>query len=273
MLRRSGLVVCLLGAAWGASGGEPGVAAGGEPVGGADRLDSSAFAGYRAAAVGWFRVMVSEGLLAEDELRARVFETLSEDLERIAGAVPGSALALLRDRVTIWVEKQGAEVPGGMSGRGMVYHPSAIWLKANGLLPVKAGGIEVVRAEDYLEWRADQPMMVLHELAHAYHHLIGLEHPEIVGAFESARDSGRYGEVGHVRGGTREAYAMRNATEYFAELSEAYFGRNDFEPYDREALRAFDPRGFRMVEVLWSLDGAVLSALIGEGAGAGDEGP
>jgi hypothetical protein len=62
-------------------------------------------------------------------------------------------------------------------------------------------------------------------------------------------------------GDLRRAYAMQNAREYFAELSEAYFGANDYEPFDREALRTFDPAGFDAVKRLWSLDEP------GEGAG------
>ncbi|MBZ0171557.1 MAG: hypothetical protein K8E66_04185, partial [Phycisphaerales bacterium] len=109
------------------------------------------------------------------------------------------------------------------------------------------------------------PMMVLHELAHAYHHLIGIDHEAIVAAYDSAKRSGKYGNVGYVlapAGEGRPAYAMGNATEYFSELSEAYFGRNDYEPFDRAGLREFDPGGFLMIEAVWSMDRESLAALI-----------
>ena len=41
--------------------------------------------------------------------------------------------------------------------------------------------------------------------------------------------------------------------EYFAELSEAYFGENDFYPFNREELKAFDLEGFEAIESLWNV--------------------
>jgi len=211
--------------------------------------------GMTLVMVSGFEARVSADLLDEPGLCRRVLDTLRSDLTTIERALPDPAFSALRDRVVIWIEKQGATVPGGMSGRGMVYHPSAIWLKANGLDPRRAGGIEIVRARDYLDWRDEQPMMVLHELAHAQHHMIGIDHAGIAAAYENAKASGRYQRVRYVLAGEgerREAYAMVSATEYFSELTEAYFGRNDFEPFDRGGLRAFDPAGFAVIESVWS---------------------
>lgn len=215
--------------------------------------------------LGGFRVQVMGELVREPTLCAPVLEALRSDLAEIGRVVPEPAMAMLRDRVTIWVELQGAVVPGGMSGRGMVFHPSADWLRENGLDPERAGGVEIVRAQDFLDWRDAQPMMVLHELAHAYHHLIGIDHEQIVAAYEAAKVSGEYDSVGYVlapEGEGRPAYAMRNATEYFSELSEAYFGRNDYEPFDWAGLRAFDPGGFAVVESVWSMDRESLAMLV-----------
>ena len=38
----------------------------------------------------------------------------------------------------------------------------------------------------------------------------------------------------------------------FAELTEAYFVRNDFFPFNREELRQYDPVGYAMIESVWS---------------------
>ncbi|USN98136.1 MAG: hypothetical protein H6810_08060 [Phycisphaeraceae bacterium] len=214
-----------------------------------------------------FRTRIKSELIDEPELCARVLDTLTDDLARIDQAVPAPPMAALRGRVVIWIEKQGATVPGGMSGRGMVYHPSGEWLEEHGLDPARAHGVEIVRARDFLDWRREQPMMLLHELAHAYHHLIGLENASVTGAYEAARASGDYDSVGYVldKGGEgRPAYAMNNPTEYFSELTEAYFGRNDYEPFDREGLKAFDPRGYEMIKQAWGMDGAALEKLAGE---------
>ncbi len=41
--------------------------------------------------------------------------------------------------------------------------------------------------------------------------------------------------------------------ESFAECSEAYFGKNDLQLFDREELKAFDPVGYEMVEKVWGV--------------------
>jgi hypothetical protein len=97
-------------------------------------------------------------------------------------------------------------------------------------------------------------MMVLHELAHAWQDRVlegGNGNARIAKAYQVARNSGTYQKVLHKDGSTRQAYAMTNAMEYFAECSEAYFGSNDFEPFDRKALEKFDPAGARMVVEMW----------------------
>src|SRR5437016_3067655 len=73
-------------------------------------------------------------------------------------------------------------------------------------------------------------------------------------AYEAAVASHRYESVDYVRGGKKlRAYALDNAAEYFAELSEAYFGKNDFYPFVRSELKEFDPVGFQMIEKLWTV--------------------
>ena len=44
------------------------------------------------------------------------------------------------------------------------------------------------------------------------------------------------------------AYALNGPNEYFAELTEAYFGKNDFYPFNRDDLKHHDPDGFRLVD-------------------------
>ena len=34
----------------------------------------------------------------------------------------------------------------------------------------------------------------------------------------------------------------------------AYFGHNDWFPHNREELRNYDPRGFKMIEEVWSAE-------------------
>ncbi len=49
----------------------------------------------------------------------------------------------------------------------------------------------------------------------------------------------------------QKAYALTNELEYFAELSEAYLGKNDFYPYNRKQLEQYDPDGYAIMKNIW----------------------
>jgi len=49
------------------------------------------------------------------------------------------------------------------------------------------------------------------------------------------------------------AYAMTNDQEYFAETTEAFFGRNDMEPFTRDELEKFDPEMFALLKQVWKV--------------------
>jgi hypothetical protein len=64
-------------------------------------------------------------------------------------------------------------------------------------------------------------------------------------------DRGLYAKVKYLDRGERKAYATTDEKEYFAELSEAYFGRNDFFPFDRDELKAHDAAGYELMTRAW----------------------
>ena len=73
----------------------------------------------------------------------------------------------------------------------------------------------------------------------------------LLAAYKQAMDRKLYESVKHVDGSTRRAYAATNEYEYFAELTEAYFGRNDFFPFRRGELKAHDPEGYALMVRAW----------------------
>lgn len=179
--------------------------------------------------------------------KAEAIQLLKSKLEGIATVVPPSALLKLR-KVTIWLSRNSA--------RGAAYHPSADWLKSNGRVVEMERCVEIQNIDDFIDWSDEQPMMMLHELAHAWHHQVAegsYENPVIRDAFEAAEASGKYEAVRYYDGQIRRHYAMTNRMEYFAECTEAYFGKNDFQPFKRKALKSFDPKGHRMVRSLWGV--------------------
>lgn len=208
---------------------------------------------YESRTLAGFPLRINKLLVERDPaLLETVLVMLESDLRMMRAVLPEPAFEKLHDTI-IWIELQGAVVDPGMSGRGMCYHASKEWVTSHGLLGEKAGGVEICRAQDFIDWRRNQPFMTLHEFAHAYHHLIGVDNAEIKAAYEHARDAGLYDHVMHNMNTERvKAYAMNNPTEYFSELTEAYFGLNDFEPFTRGQLAKLDPEGMRVVAKLWN---------------------
>jgi hypothetical protein len=195
---------------------------------------------------GW-RVRIHQDLLADPVRGGPALELLDHQLAQIVRRVPKEALEKLR-QVPIWVELKESHHPC------MAYHPDARWLEEHDMNPKKAGGVEIANAETFLAWTLDQPWMVLHELAHAYHHRFipgGFDNEDIRSAYRAAVESHTYESVLHVHGGRQPAYALKDPQEYFAEGSEAYFGTNDFYPFVRAELRAHDPRLYKVLERLW----------------------
>jgi hypothetical protein len=195
---------------------------------------------------GW-TVLVNKGFLAGNPgLYERVMEQLRHQLYAINRRLPAPAVAKLH-KIKIWVELKEPHHPC------MAYHPDAGWLRKHGMNPEKARCVELANAENFLSWTIAQPWMVLHELAHAYHHqfLGGFDSPEILAAYRKATEAKTYESVLHINGRKQRAYALTNQMEYFAEATEAYFGTNDFFPFVRAELQKHDPAMFELLGKLW----------------------
>ena len=138
------------------------------------------------------------------------------------------------------------------------YHPNRDWLVANRRNPAMAKSLEFTNVRIFKRETKRMPNFVLHELAHAYHdRVLGFNHSGIEAAYERARAGGTYQAVERHNGPGRlntiePAYAMTDPKEYFAESTEAFFGRNDFFPFTRDELRRHDPGMCNLLERLWS---------------------
>jgi len=160
-------------------------------------------------------------------------------------ALPAKAMEKLQS-VPIWIELHDRGF------LGMCYHPSRDWLRENGYNPDKAKSVEIGDARHFLAWSKDQPMMVLHEFAHAYHdQVLGYDYSPIREAYEHAKEKKLYDDVLRINGHHERAYCMNNDQEYFAEASEAYFGTNDFYPFVRAELQEHDVEMFQVVRDAW----------------------
>lgn len=181
------------------------------------------------------------------ELGDRALRILANRLYDIALVMPADKLARLR-KVPIWIDR----THGGL--RPAQYHPSAGWLRANGYSTDLVHCVHIPDAADFASLRHQrvQPWSVLHELAHAYHdQVLGFDHAEIRAAFERFRDGGRYKKTLHIDGRDVSHYALTNEKEFFAEMTEAYFGRNDFFPFNRAELMREEPELYKLLETIW----------------------
>jgi hypothetical protein len=207
--------------------------------------------GYRQRQIEGWTVQVSGELSSRHSVVcAAALKELQHQLYLAGRVVPKAALRKLR-RVTFWVEWNSVKTS---QAQCMCYHPSPQWLADHGVLADKALGIEVTHARNFLAWTLHQPAMVIHELAHAYHHRFlpdGFNNLDLRRAYQSAKGSRRYSRVLRIDGRSGRAYAMTNEMEYFAEGSEALFGTCDFYPFVGVELKKHDPRGYRLLRQAW----------------------
>jgi len=196
---------------------------------------------------GWTVYVKRDFLKRQPALADRALTLLRLQLFQIARIVPAGAVKKLRT-IRIWVEEKDPSTPC------MAYHPGADWLREHGTNPAMAGGIELANARNFLDWTLEQPWMVLHEMAHAYHHKFltdGFENVQVKAAYERALKTKRYESVLKIAHTEEKAYAIANPQEYFAEATEAFFGTNDFYPFVRSELRRHDPVGYELLKKLW----------------------
>jgi hypothetical protein len=215
-------------------------------------------AGYTTQQRHGFQVLTLDaGVAAQPALMQSAVAELDAQLAAIDALpdLPPDALAALR-AVKIFVDLN-------QTSGGAVYHPSRAWLVQNGYIPEKERSVEISNAANFAAWsRQNQPWLVLHELAHAYHHqVLGYAHAGTTAAYEHALGAGLLASVLYNPGGggapfPRPAYAATNATEYFPEVSEAFFGENDFYPFVRADLAAYDAQGHALMRDAWQVGGS-----------------
>jgi len=178
---------------------------------------------------------------------ARALELITGQLKEIVRIVPARAVAELK-KVPLWITPQ---YPG--IAPLAEYHPDISWLRAKKRNPKMAKCVEFTNVQTFESECKRMPLLLLHELAHAYHdQVLGFDQPEILAAYKKAAASKSYDAVKRHDGRVERAYAMSNHKEYFAENSEAFFGRNDFFPFTRDELEAHDPEIVKILERVWN---------------------
>jgi len=194
---------------------------------------------------GW-TVRVDDRLLTGD-LGVRALKSLESRLSNIVAVVPAERLEELKAFRIVLDESHGKL-------SSMQYHPSAKWLEQNGYAAHLWRCVHLPVAASLLEPRQInvQPWVILHELAHAYHdQVLGFDEPRILAAYAKFKASGRGDAALHVQGEYVRHYGLTDHKEFFAEMTEAYFGSNDFFPFNRGELKTAEPGIYQLMVEIW----------------------
>ncbi|MFN0050857.1 MAG: metallopeptidase [Planctomycetales bacterium] len=177
----------------------------------------------------------------------RALKLLAARLVAIAVVVPEKPLAKLR-AITIELDLDYGDL------RAMQYHPDAGWLKEHGYSEKLAKCVHIPEIEGFVspEENLRMPWVVLHELAHGFHdQTMGFDDPRVITAWKQFRDSGKYKSVLTTFGESREHYGLTDQMEFFAEMTECYFGSNDFYPFVAGELKQAEPELFAVLADIW----------------------
>ena len=197
---------------------------------------------------GW-TIRVDDRLFEEPnkQLGIKCLSFLDNKLSDICVVVPPEKLKKLK-AVTIVMDLDHGKLGS------MQYHPGEQWLIDNGYAADLVKCVHIPRAADLPTKRNinEQPWVILHELAHAYHdQVLGFDHPRVREAQERFKKSG-HGDKALLFDGSRvKHYGLTNQMEFFAEMTEAYFGVNDFFPFNKAELREHEPEIYTLMADIW----------------------
>ena len=202
---------------------------------------------------GWTLRVNKELHYQRKKLATRVRQKLRRDLIHITKLMRPNVTKFLR-LIPIWVQHDARWEKFDEFKFHYFHTQAGPWLTKNGINKDKAGGISISDGGYYLQSDDGAPLLLLHELSHAYHEqVLGYDHPELIAAYKKARANGSYDKVDRIDGKKAKHYGIRNVREYFAEGTEAYFGQNDHYPYNRRDLEKHDPELARLMKKFWLL--------------------
>ncbi len=194
---------------------------------------------------GW-TVHVDPSLVRQKAYGDEMCKLLRHKLHLVKRYLPEKSLPKLQ-RVPIWLEQDDAAV-------GYVaYHRCEKTLKSAGLNPDKLRAIEIGNTQAFSRWQSLQPFMIMNLLARAYYdRFLGKEErAEIEAALDRTVDGGNYKSVLRFDGRHVRHPALSSPTDFFAEMTESYYGVNDHFPFLQFETKRHDPKTCELLAKLW----------------------
>jgi hypothetical protein len=210
-----------------------------------DQAGYTPTAEYEKRQVEGWTVYVSEPLVRKKAYGDEVCKLVGHKLHLVKRYMPEKATEQLR-QVPIWLEEDSRCVPY------VAYHGSAEALEKNGLNPDKLHAVEIGSSENFRRWQSLQPFVLMNQLARAYYdQVLGENAAKVTTAWEKAVEGDEYDSVLRFDGRHVRHPALASPQDFFAEMTESYYGVNDHYPFLQFEAIQHDPETCRLLAELW----------------------
>jgi len=200
---------------------------------------------------------INFSLLLDPALPNDAETVLREDLARVALMMPSRALEAIANSCHIFANLDNGQ-------RGACTHWAMKEFEEVEDCRPRQFSIEIHRWSDHFDLLLSREGTFLHELSHIYNATLGHDHPPIVEMHKLGCESKKYEEVDLIDGSKKRAYGIQNHLEFFASLAVPFFGGiNDYYPFTRSDLKAYDPESFSALKRIWAEMGDAIDAISG----------
>ena len=159
--------------------------------------------------------------------------------------MPAGSLDKLKT-IPIWLELESNAVPY------IAYHCCRTKLKTKGLNPDKLNYVEIGSSRNFQRWQELQKFILLRHLAYAYYDkYLQKQREQIDSAYTDTLNSGKYTSVLRFDNKKGRHPALKNTKEYFARMTESYYGLSEHYPFIQFELHQYDPNTCDLLAELW----------------------
>jgi hypothetical protein len=200
---------------------------------------------YRKTNIKGWTVYVNPQLRQMRAYSQQMLDLLEYKLYLIDIYMPAGSLDKLKT-TPIWLELEDNAVSY------IAYHCCKTNLKAKGLNPDKLNAIEIGSSRNFQRWQEFQKFVLLRYLAYAYYDkYLQDQKKQIDSAYTKTLNDGKYASVLRFDGKKVRHPALKNPKEYFASMTESYYGLSDHYPFIQFELRQYDPNTSDLLTELW----------------------